>query len=64
MPDALPFARLPSLPPDVSDAFESFKLAILRHKLGHWRAVDLGDVLTVLDSLKEFAEQPCPTYRT
>jgi hypothetical protein len=34
-----PFADLPSLPADVSDAFEAYKLCILRHKLADLIAV-------------------------
>ena len=32
-----PFADLPSLPDDLTEAFESFKLSILRHKADQWR---------------------------
>ncbi len=50
-----PFAELPSLPADVSDAFESFKLCILRHKLAGWGEISRGDMLAALDALKELA---------
>jgi hypothetical protein len=50
-----PFAALPSLPADVSDAFEAFKLCILRHKLAGWGELSQSDVLAVLDALKELA---------
>lgn len=35
-----PFRNLPDLPDDLSDAIETFKLAILRHKSGGWKDVD------------------------
>lgn len=53
-----PFAELPSLPADVTDAFESFKLCILRHRIGGWQEISLGDMLATLDALKELATAP------
>ena len=53
-----PFASLPSLPSDVAEAFESFKLAIVRHKHAGWTEVALDDVLATLEALKEFALAP------
>jgi len=53
-----PFENLPSLPRDLADAFEGFKLAILNHKLAGWRDTSLDDVLTVLDALKQLAMAP------
>ena len=53
-----PFADLPTLPDDVADAFESFKLAILRHKLEEWKDVSRDDMLATLDALKELALSP------
>jgi hypothetical protein len=53
-----PFAELPSLPSDVADAFESFKLAILRHRLTGWQEISLDDMLGTLDALKELASAP------
>jgi hypothetical protein len=50
-----PFANLPALPDDLTEAFESFKLAILRHKTAGWQEVTCGDVLMCLDSLKALA---------
>ncbi len=50
-----PFAHLASLPADLSEAFEAFKLGILRHKLADWAEVSRGDVLAALDALKELA---------
>lgn len=53
-----PFAALPSLPADVSDAFEAFKLCILRHKLAGWSEISASDILAALDALKELALAP------
>jgi hypothetical protein len=53
-----PLAELPSLPPDVCEAFEAFKLCILRHKLSQWQDVSRDDVLASLDALKELALAP------
>src|SRR5262249_50451140 len=53
-----PFAQLPTLPDDVADAFEAFKLCILRHKLAGWEEISRGDLLATLDALKEFAAVP------
>ncbi len=50
-----PFADLPSLPADLTDAFESFKLCVLRHKMAGWREVSRDAVLLSLDALKELA---------
>lgn len=53
-----PFATLPSLPNDVTDAFEAYKLCILRHKLAGWTEVSLDDLIASLEALKEFALVP------
>ncbi|HUE74544.1 MAG TPA: hypothetical protein VMP01_26995 [Pirellulaceae bacterium] len=53
-----PFAALPELPDDLADAFESFKLALLRHKTDNWQQVSLSDVLQVLESLKALVLAP------
>ena len=53
-----PFAELPSLPADVTDAFEAFKLCILRHRLAGWQEISLDDALATLDALKELASAP------
>ena len=62
-PFAQTFAQLSDLPEDLAEAFESFKLAILRHKLGGWSEVGRDDVLASLDALKELAASP-PTEST
>ena len=58
LPAARPFKDLPRLPDDVAEAFESFKLAILHHKLDGWRQVARDDLLATLDALKELALAP------
>jgi hypothetical protein len=58
VPPVKPFADLPALPDDLSDAFESFKLGILRHKTAGWQDVSCADVLRSLDALKLLATAP------
>jgi hypothetical protein len=53
-----PFEELPELPDDLSEAFELFKLSLLRHKLAGWKEVALDDVLACLDGLKQLALAP------
>lgn len=53
-----PFQNLPKLPDDLAEAFEHFKLAILAHKLTDWGEISCGEVLAVLDSLKQLALAP------
>ncbi len=53
-----PFANLAALPADVSEAFESFKLCILKHKLAGWREIARGDLVAAIDALKELALAP------
>lgn len=52
------FAHLGQLPDDLAEAFESFKLAIVRHRIDGWRDVPLDDVLAALDALKTLAMSP------
>jgi hypothetical protein len=47
-----PFENLPELPIDLAEAFEQFKLSILRHKATGWEQVSRDDVLASLDALK------------
>jgi hypothetical protein len=58
LPPVTPFADLPTLPDDLMDAFESFKLAILRHKTSGWQDVSCDDVLHTLNALKALATAP------
>lgn len=46
-----PFIGLPALPDDLSDAVESLKLALLRHKATQWRDVDVETVQRYLDAI-------------
>ncbi|MCA9213391.1 MAG: hypothetical protein KDB27_10025 [Planctomycetales bacterium] len=57
-PAVQPFENLPELPDDLNEAFESFKLAILRHKSDEWKQIPQQDVLMCLDSLKALATAP------
>jgi hypothetical protein len=53
-----PFENLPAMPPDLNEAFELFKLAVISHKLTGWQDIALDDVLAVLDALKQLAVAP------
>ena len=53
-----PFENLPPLPPDLNEALEAFKLAVLHHRLSGWKDVSCEDVLLALDSLKALALAP------
>jgi len=53
-----PFAALPPLPPDVNDAFEAYKLCILRHKMGGWQDISLDDMVMSLEALKQLTLAP------
>jgi len=57
-PPVKPFADLPALPDDLTEAFENFKLGILRHKTSGWQEVSCADVLRSLDALKALATAP------
>ncbi len=54
---ANPFAGLPNLPPDISDALEQFKLSIVRHRASKWSDISQKQMLDVLDALKLFADR-------
>ncbi len=53
-----PFENLAELPEDVSEAFESMKLAVLHHKSDGWREIGRDEMLGCLDALKELALAP------
>jgi hypothetical protein len=53
-----PFAELTDLPEDLAEAFESFKLALLRHKMNGWEEISCEDVLASLEALKQLATAP------
>lgn len=58
VPLVQPFENLAELPEDLGEAFESFKLAILRHKSTDWDKISRDDVLASLEALKELALAP------
>ena len=53
-----PFENLSELPEDLADAFESFKLAILHHKMDDWQEISREDVLASIEALKELTLAP------
>jgi hypothetical protein len=53
-----PFENLPHLPADLREAFDSFKLAIVHHRISGWQEVSLTDILATLDALRQFALAP------
>lgn len=53
-----PFENLKDLPEDLAESFESFKLAIIRHKAEGWAEVPSEDVLASLDALKALVYAP------
>ena len=57
-PPLRPFENLPNLPADLREAFDSFKLAIVHHRLAQWQEVSQADVLVTLDALRQFALAP------
>ncbi len=57
-PIVQPFAGLAPLPDDLSDATETFKLAILRHKTAGWKDVDAETVEKYLQAFVVLLSQP------
>lgn len=55
-----PFANLPTLPDDLADALEQFKLAILHHKTDGWREISAVDVVRTIEALKVLCTAPSP----
>lgn len=53
-----PFENLAALPADLQEAFESFKLAILHHKVAEWRDVAATDVVAALQALEQLVMAP------
>jgi hypothetical protein len=53
-----PFAALPPLPADVNDAFEAYKLCILRHKMSGWQEISRDDIVASLRALEQLALLP------
>jgi hypothetical protein len=52
-----PFASLGTLPVDIAEALEQFKLAIIRHRTMKWGEVRQEDVIQAILALKTFAER-------
>lgn len=59
-----PFQSLPQLPPDVDEALEQFKLAIVRHRACSWDDISQDDMATVLASLTMFCLRDAPPLPT
>jgi hypothetical protein len=57
-PAVRPFENLPTLPADLREAFDNFKLAIVHHRIAKWQEVTQADVLTTLDSLRQLVLAP------
>jgi hypothetical protein len=55
---ARPFAELPPLPADLNEAFEAYKLCILRHRLAGWQEITRDDMLASLDALRQLVLAP------
>ena len=53
-----PFAHLAEMPDDLGEAFEAFKLAIIRHKFAGWQAIGRDDLVAAIDALRELALAP------
>ncbi|QDT06571.1 hypothetical protein K227x_49810 [Rubripirellula lacrimiformis] len=53
-----PFAGLPELPEDLSDAIEMMKLAILRHKSNKWEKIDVEVVAKYLEAVGVLLRSP------
>ncbi len=50
-PSVQPFSGLPELPDDLSDAIESLKLAVLRHKTTGWQDTNVATIQKYLDAV-------------
>lgn len=53
-----PFENLAELPEDVADAFDRYKLAIIRHRNAGWKEIGLEELLGSLEALKALARLP------
>lgn len=50
-PSVQPFAGLPELPADLTDAIEMLKIAVLRHKTSGWENTDVATIQKYLDAV-------------
>ncbi len=57
-----PFAQVTQLPGDLAEAMESFKMAILRHKLAGWCHVTAQEVISALDALRGLVLAPSEVH--
>jgi len=57
-PAPRPFENLPELPADLREALDSFKLAIVHHRVARWQEVSQADVLATLDALRQLVLAP------
>lgn len=53
-----PFENLAELPEDLADAFDRYKLAIIRHRNAGWTDISLEELLGSLEALKALARMP------
>jgi hypothetical protein len=53
-----PFAGLPELPDDLSDAIETLKLAVLRHKTSGWKETDVAAIEQYLNAISVLIRSP------
>lgn len=53
-----PFESLGDLPEDVVEAFETFKLVILKHRREDWQGMKCDDLVSALEALKQLALAP------
>ena len=54
-PKIRPFESFTDLPDDITDAINSFKIAIIKHKADEWQDISIEDLHAVLDALKSLA---------
>jgi hypothetical protein len=57
-PPLRPFENLPTLPADLREAFDGFKVAIIHHRISNWQEVSREDVLATLDALRQLVLAP------
>jgi hypothetical protein len=53
-----PFENLPSLPADLREALDTFKVAVIHHRISNWQEVSRDDVLATLDALRQLVLAP------
>jgi len=53
-----PFEHVGPLPPDLDEAVESLKLAILNHKIDNWREITREQMLGVIEALRQLVLAP------